>query len=210
MTFLEMQTELEGILLDSSPTIVAGIPSYINDAVQQIAEDIKFPELRQVTAVTTSTSTYYVNMPATWSSRLLYAGNLDGEYKVLDEGLLELIRLFPSLDEAGDIQYIACEGGILYYQPIPATAVSITCIGYHVPDTLVSDSDTPSFIPSYLQREAIVNKAAAIGYSIIEAGTEGEKVNTSLFTSLAGIGLNKIREYVSRRRPVTCTSNWSV
>lgn len=209
MTFKEMQDEVLSLLMDQSPNIIAGVPDYINTAVQQIAEDIKFAELRQVSSVTTSISTYYVNMPTTFSSRLQYAGDANGKYTILDR-LIDLVELYPSLDESGDIEYVVCEGGVLYYQPIPTTAVSVTCIGYHVPDTLVSDSDTPSFIPNYLQREAIVNKAASIGYSIIEAGVESEKdkVNTRVFSGLAEIGINKIRAYVSRRRPVVGTTNW--
>ena len=210
MNFSELQRELKGIIQDASPEILVSIPDYINEAVQQIAEDIKFPELKQVTSVTTSTSAAYVNMSTGFSSRLTYAGNSLGEYTVLDGGVEELIRLYPTLAESGDIQYLTLEGSVLYYQPIPTAATTITCIGYHVPDTLVDDSDTPSFIPSYLHRNSIVNKAAEIAYIAIEAGNaEVEKVNSSVFRKLATDGINQIRAYISRRRPVLSTSNWS-
>jgi hypothetical protein len=208
MTFLEMQTELLAILQDAG-TVAVGVPDRINEAVQGIAEDVKFPELRQVSSVVTSISTYYVNMPTGFSSRLKYCGDSDGEYKILDT-LEDLIRLYPALDETGDIAYVACEGGILYYQPIPTVAKTLTCVGYHVPALLVDDGDTPSFIPSYLHREAIVNAAAVGAYSIIEDGMEGDKINTKVFAALAENGLNKVRAYVSRRRPVVSTSNWRV
>jgi len=210
MNYSELQREVKSVVHDASPNILLSIPDYINESVQQIAEDIKFPELKQITSVSTSTSTYYVNMSTGFSSRLSYAGNSDGEYKVLDGGIEELIRLYPSLDEVGDVEYVTLEGSILYYHPVPAVSVNIICIGYHVPPTLVNDTDTPSFIPEYLHRETIVNNAAALAYSIIEDGIEGEKVNTKVFMGLAAQGLNKIRAYVSRRRSVLSTSNWSV
>jgi hypothetical protein len=209
MNYSELQRELKAIIMDQSPKILLMVPDLINEAVQNIAEEVKFPELKQVSSVTTSISTYYVNMPATFSSRLKYAGNSDGEYTVLDGGVEELIRLFPTLAETGDIQYVTLEGNILYYQPIPTVAETITCIGYHVPATLVNDTDTPSFIPEWLHRESIVNTAAILAYNSIEDGVEGDKVNTKVFMGLAEVGLNKVRAYISRRRPVVSTSNWS-
>jgi hypothetical protein len=210
MNYSELQREVKGIIMDQSPSILIGIPDYINEAIQLIAEEVKFPELKQVTSVTTSTSTYYISMPVSWSSRLNYAGNSDGEYVVLDGGLEELIRLYPTLAETGDVKHLTLEGRVLYYQPVPATATVITCIGYHTPDILVNDTDTPDFIPEFLHRETVVNKVAEIAYSIIEDGVEGEKVNTAVFSSLARVGLDRVRAYVSRRRPVVGKSNWSV
>lgn len=210
MNYTELQYEVKGIVMDQSPYILLGIPDYINEAIQLIAEEVKFPELKQVTSVTAGIVNYYTNMPVTWSSRLNYAGNSDGEYTVLDGGLEELIRLYPTLAETGDIKHLTLEGRVLYYQPIPTTATVITCIGYHSPALLVSGTDTPDFIPSFLHREAIVNKAAMIAYNAIEDGMEGDKVNTKIFASLAEVGLNRVRAYISRRRPVVGTSNWSM
>lgn len=210
MNFSELQREVKSIIQDASPEILVSIPDYINEAIQQIAEEVRFPELKQVTSATTSISTYYVNMASTFTGRLCYAGDSDGEFKVLDGGIEELIRLYPSLAEIGDLQHLTLEGGILYYQPIPAVAKVVTCIGYKLPDTLVNDTDTPSFIPSYLHREAIVNAAVAVAYTVIEGSSVDEnKINTKLFTGLANMGVDRIRAYVSRRRPVLSTSNWS-
>lgn len=209
MDFAQLQQELKDIVMDQSPKILLMIPSLINEAVQNIAEEVKFPELKQVTSVTTSTSLAYVNMPTGFSSRLKYAGNSDGEYKVLDGGVEELIRLYPTLAETGDIKHLTLEGSVLYYQPIPTVATTITCIGYHRPATLVGDADTPSFIPDWLHRESIVNTAAVLAYNSIEDGVDGDKINTKVFESLAKVGLDKVRAYISRRRPVVSTSNWS-
>jgi hypothetical protein len=209
MNFSELQRELKILLMDQSPDIMISVPYYINESVQQIAGEVKFSELKQVSTVTTSTSTYYVNMPVNFSSRLYYAGSSSGEYEILDGGIEELIRSYPSLSESGDLRHVTLEGNILYYHPIPTVATVITCIGYHNPATLVNDTDTPSFIPEYLHRDSIVNMAASIAYSAIEDGVEKDKVNTKVFMMLAKNGLDKIRAYVSRRRSVLSTSNWS-
>lgn len=210
MNFAELKRELAGIVLDQSPAIIVSFPDYINEAVQQIAEEIRFPELKQVISVATSTSVYYTNLPSTFSGKLTYAGNSDGEYTVLEGGVEELLRLYPTLTEVGDVQYIVCEGGLLMYQPIPATSVNIICVGYRVPDLLEADTDTPSFIPDFLHRESIVNKAASLAYLSIEDGAEGERVNFGIFNALAEVGINKIRAYVSRRRAINQTKSWSV
>lgn len=208
MNFSELQREVKSIVGDQSPTILLTIPDAINEAVAQTAEDVRFPELRQVSTVTTSISNYYVNMPVGFTGRLKYAGNSEGAYTILDE-LADLIAIYPTLAESGAVEYVVCEAGILYYQPIPAVAVSITCIGYSTPAVLVNDTDTPSFIPEFLHREVLVNKAAAVCYNIIEDGVEGEKVNTRMFSMLAEVGVNRVREYISRRRSVTSKSVWS-
>jgi len=114
------------------------------------------------------------------------------------------------LDEVGDIEYIVCEGNILYYNPIPSVATTIICIGYHLPNELINDTDTPTFIPSYLHREVIVNKVLVSAYNMIEDGMDGEKVNTKIFMQLAEMGLYKMQAYVSKRRAVTGKSCWGM
>lgn len=210
MTLGEMQREFNAIVQDASAEILVSTVDYINEAVQQIAEEVNFPELKQVVAVITNPDAYYVNMPVAFSGRLKYAGNSSGKHKILDGGIDEMLEWYPSLDEQGNIIHVALDGKLLYYHPVPAEATVITCVGYAVPPLLVHELDTPSFIPDYLHREAIVNKAASIAYNTIEDGLVGEKVNTLVFAGLAEVGLNKLRAYVSRRRCVVGKSIWSV
>lgn len=207
MDYSELQREVKAIIKDASPNIIASVPDYINEAIGQIADEVGFPELRQVCTVTTSTSTYYTNMPASFSGRLKYAGNSSGKFNILDS-LEDLLDLFPNLDESGDVEYVVCVGNILYYQPIPVVAANITCTGYFNPELLVNPTDTPSNFPSYLQRESIVNKAISIAYAAIEDGVEGDQVNTKLFVGLANLGIIKLKEYVSKRRSVVSKSVW--
>jgi hypothetical protein len=210
MNFSELQREVKSIIKDASPEILVSIPDYINEAIQQIAEEVRFAELKQVTSFTTSITTYWVSIASSFTGRLCYAGDSDGEYTVLDGGIEELIRLYPSLAETGDLQHLTLEGGIVYYQPIPAVAKVVTCIGYKLPDTLTNDTDTPSFIPEYYHRESIVYKAVEIAYDVIEDALEDKlKPNTKHYRGLAEKGINRLHAWASRRRSTVSTSYWS-
>lgn len=211
MDFGELQRELKTLVQDSSPEILVSIPDYVNEAVQELAYEIDFPTLRSIATVTTSTTYYYVSMPSGFSGRLSYCGTSDAECDILSGGLPHLVELYPSLDDTGDVVAVALEGDVLYYQGKPATAVSLTCILYSNPSVLVNDTDTPSFIPSYLHRDAIVYKAAAKAFTAIEDALELKtKPNTSYYESLALNGKYKVMIWLSRRRVNVGRSIWSV
>lgn len=209
MNFSELQREVAAMVMDQAANTLLAIPDTINEAVQQIAESVLLPSLKTLFTVTTSTSACYVSMPSGFSGKLRYVGDSDGEYTILDGGLEELLRKHPDTTESGDIEHLASEGTVLYYLPIPSTAVSLTRIGYNVPATLTNDTDTPSDIPEYTHREAICFLAASILYASIEDGLEQDKVNTKMFAGLAENGINKIRAWSYRRRTGVGTSCWS-
>ena len=207
----ELQREVKALVQDGSAEVLVSVQDYVNEAVQAIAEEVKLPSLKRVFSLTTSTSLYYISTAtaASFSGKLTYVGDSTQEYSILDGGLESLLRLHPDVTEAGDIDYVVLEGSLLYYLPIPATAVTLTCIGYNFPATLVNQTDEPSDIPSFYHREAIVNKAASIAYSVIEAGaSEEDKVNTKIFAGLAEGGINKIRAWAVRRRSNVVISYW--
>jgi len=211
MTYAELQREVKGVVKDTSANILVSIPDFVNEAVQWAAEEANIPSLKALFTVTTSTSTYYVSMPSNFSGRLSYVGDTSGQYTIVDGGLEDLIAKKLDVTLVGDIEYIAHEGNTLYYLPIPATAVTLTCIGYNVPATLTEDNDTPSDIPELLHRRLLVNKAAELAYSVIEAGeTDENKINTKLFMGLAQGGLDSLRAWVVRRRSNVGTSCWRV
>jgi hypothetical protein len=211
MIFTELQREVKGIILDSSPAVIASIPDFINEAVQDIAEEVSLPSLKAVFPLVTLTTTWYINTPAGFNGVLRYVGDGKREYRIIDGGLEALIRKHPDVTEVGDIMDICLEGNVFYYLPIPSVAVTLVCIGYNFPATLVNDTDSPDDIPSLYHRESIVNKAAAKAYAVIETGAdEGSKTNFTLFSGLAQAGVNKISAWASRRRTNIVTSCWSV
>lgn len=209
MNYEELQREVKSIIMDQSPSILLSVPDYINEAIQQIADEIDLPTLKTIFSLITSDTTYYTNIPATFSGRLRYVGDGDVEYKPLDGGIEELLRLHPDITETGDIEDIALEGNILYHLPIPTTVKTFYCVGFNKPSTLVNNTDTPTDIPDFLHREVICNKAVALAYNVIEDGIENEKVNTAVFEALSKRGEDKLRTWVTRRRSPVGRSCWS-
>jgi hypothetical protein len=211
MNYSELQRELKTLVQDASPEILLMIPDAINEAVQELAYEISFPSLKSVSTVTTSTTYYYVSMPSGFNGKLLYCGTSDGECTVLHGGLAELMQLYPSLDDTGEVVHVALEGSILYYQGMPSTAETLYCLLYSNPDVLTNDTDTPSCIPEYYHREAIVYRAAVKCFNAIEDALElKSKPNTEYYTNLALAGKNKLHAWVSKRRINIGTSVWSI
>jgi len=208
MNFSELQREVKGMIMDQSANILLAVPDAINEAVQQIAEEVSLPSLKVLFSCVTSISTYYINMPTGFSGRLRYIGDTDGEMALVDGGLEELVNRHPDVTVTGDIEHLALEGNILYYLPIPTAAKTLVCIGYNNPATLVNDTDTPTDIPEYVHREAICFKAASILYASIEDGMEEDKINTKMFSGLAQIGINKIHAWAAKRRSSVGSSCW--
>lgn len=211
MNFSELQRELKVIVQDASSEILVNIPDYINEAVQGLAYELEFPSLKSIETVITSTTYYYVSMPSGFSGRLLYCGGSTGKRNILRGGLEELMELYPGLDDTGDVVDVALEGNVLYYQGMPSTAVSLLCLLYSNPALLVNDTDTPSFIPEYCHREAIVYRAAAVAFNVIEDALElKEKPNTLFYTNLAQVGFNRIAGWLAKRKSNVGTSIWQV
>lgn len=213
MTYKELQDAVADKVKDTSASIVAMIPDVINEAVQQITDEVPMPSLKLVGTVSTVVSQEWVNITSTitsFSGRILYAGTTDGELTVMDGGLEELYAKYYDLDEDGDLEAVALEGNILWYYKTPATATSITLVYYAYPTTMIADGDTPSDLPSLLHRDLIVNKAASIIFDQIEEGVEGEKVATASCLSQYNAAVLRLRGWLNRRRPNVGRSYWSV
>jgi len=209
MNYSELLREVKSVVADASPTILVSIPDMINEAIQLIAEEAYLPSLKTMFTVTTNTSAAYTTVPTAFSGKLTYVGTSDGEIKRYNS-VEELIREFPAMDEVGDVEGIALEGTVLWYQKIPSTATTLTCIGYNSPTALSNSTDTPDCIPEYLHRGLIVNKTAMLCYNIIEDGMEAEKVNTVLFENLYQKSVAKLGEWVSKRRVNTVINAWTI
>jgi len=61
-----------------------------------------------------------------------------------------------------------------------------------------------------LHRGLLVNKASAIGFSIIEDGLEGERPNTSFYEREADKALMLLKGWVEKRRGHLRRGVWSV
>jgi hypothetical protein len=210
MNFGELQREVKTIVQDASAEILVSIPDFINEAYLQICEEVKPPSLKVIFSVSLSTSVAWINMPTVFSGKLTYVGNSDGKIDVLDN-LEDLVELYPSMTETGDVECVFLQGNVLWYQKIPTVATSLICIGYNSPVVLLNETDEPSEIPTQLQRGLLVNKAAGLAYNIIEdVSIDKDKVNTRLFASLYEIERMKMLNWVSSRRSNITTSCMSV
>ena len=206
MNFGELQREVKTIVQDASPEILVSIPDFINEAYLQICEEVKPPSLKVLFSVPLSTSVAWTNMPNVFSGKLTYVGNSGGEIEILDN-LEDLVKLYPTMTETGDVECVFLQGNVLWYQKIPTVATSVICIGYNSPVVLLSENDEPSEIPTQLQRGLLVNKAAANAYNIIEdVSIDKDKVNAKLFAGLYEIEKMKMLNWVSSRRSNITTS----
>lgn len=209
MNFGEIVTEVRIVLKDQRADVVASIPDYINEAYQWIAAESELPALKTVFVVSTVLDQAYVNMPTSFDGRLKYCGTTDGELNILNGGIAEMLEKYSDLTAEGDIIDVAVEGSVLWYACIPAEVTSLTCLGYAIPATLTQNADTPSALPDYLHRDLLVNKAAAIGYSIIEDGLETEKPNTNYYEGMTAVGKLKLDLWIEKRRGHLKRSIWS-
>ncbi len=209
MNLGEIVAEVRTNLKDQRSDVLVSIQDYVNEAYQWVAAESCLPSLKSVTTLNTALSLAYTSFAATFDGRLLYCGTTSGELNVLDGGLTELIERHPDLTEEGDVEDVAVEGATLWYACIPATVTSLICLVYNKPAELTLDTDTPSALPVYLHREILVNKACAIGYSIIEDGLEGERPNTSFYEAKALIGKAKLDAWIEKRRGHLRRSVWS-
>jgi hypothetical protein len=205
MNLSELVDEVELVLHDTSFT--DSIPDWINSAIAQAIDDANVPGFKSIITVDTVLLTAYASLPATCSGRILYAG--DGQDEIPVVALDELMECYPDFTEAGDVETIAIEGSLLYYQKIPSEVQTLTLLHRRKPAVLALDTDIPEGIPEHLHRAVIVPKAAINGFDMIEDGIEGEKVNTVAQTILYNKGLFSLREWVAKRIKHRTRSIWS-
>ena len=207
MNFKELQVAVWERWQDKSKTLEAMLPAIVNEAVQIAAEEADLPSLRVLGTVTTSLTLPYKALPTGFSGKLRFIGNTYGKISIV--ALEELLSEYPLLDKLGDVHIVAVSGSLLYYQGVPTTATVLPILYFQNPPTLTTDIGIPDCIPEFLHREVIVTKAAAIGYDLIEDGTEGSKPNTSACLGEYAIGLNKLREYIGKRKTHMTRSVWT-
>ena len=207
MNLSQLKDEVTIVLSDTS--FASSLSGWINDSIGQIIDDANVPGFKEMLTVNTVISQAYTTLGATCDGRILYAGNSTAE---LSGGLVTLehmLKMYPSMDEAGDVEYIAVEGSTMYYQGIPTVATPLTLLHRRKPVVMVEDADEPEGIPEHLHLSVIVPKAAIFGFDRIEDGVEGEKVNTIAQTIRYNKGLHDLMCWVAKRVPHRSTSIWS-
>ena len=207
MNLSELKDEVTIALGDTS--FESKLTGWINDAVAQAIDDANVPGFKEMLFVDTVVDQSYTTLDATCSGRILYAGTATAELAGGVVTLEHMLKMYPSMSDAGDVEYIVIEGSTMYYQKIPTIATALTLLHRRKPVAMVEDEDEPEGIPSHLHLGVLVPKAANIGFDLIEDGAEGKKVNTIAQVIKYNKGLHDLRCWVAKRVPHRSTSIWS-
>ena len=193
MNLGQLKDEVEIVLQDSS--FNSSLANWINDSIGQIIDDANVPGFKEILPVDTVLGQAYTTLGATCDGRILYVGSATAELAGGVVTLEQILKMYPSMDNAGDVEYVAAEGNTLYYQNIPATVTPLTILHRRKPVVMVGDGDEPEGIPSHLHLNVIVPRAAMFGFDRIEDGVEQ--------------GLHELMCWVAKRVPHRSTSIWS-
>lgn len=207
MNLSELKDEVTIALGDTS--FESKLTGWINAAVEQIIDDANVPGFKEIISVDTVLATTSATLGATCSGRILYAGTATAELAGGVVTLEHMMKMYPSMSDAGDVEYIAIEGSTMYYQKIPSVVTALTLLHRRKPVAMVEDEDEPEGIPSHLHLGVIVPKVCIGGFDLIEDGAEGKKVNTIAQVIKYNRGLHDLRCWVAKRVPHRSTSIWS-
>ena len=219
MNLGQLRREVE-ILIDDESFDSFTVDQYINQALRYATELVKFPSLKRFGTVTVggTGSNAYGDIEdlgiSEFSGILTRVTDEDGSEVTIMPKLESLIDKYPTMEEVGDVESVALEGNILWFQKIPESPQTLAVVFYKTPDLLSANSDKP-IIPEHLQRSLLVHGAAWMIYDQIEDGIEGKKVNTinhhyhSFDESNKESGIVKLREWIAVRRIHHISSIWS-
>lgn len=183
--------------------------------VQAVNEPgVWIPSLKGMGSVTTvegDNSTNLVGDPY-FMGRLLRFG--DPTKVVIYDSLESLLDEYQEdgafKNEEGDVEAVALEGNVLWYQKVPATASTYGVLYYKNPTALVLTTDTPVAIPEAFQLEILVYGVAQFLFDKAEDGIEGPKVNTLNCERVYKRGINRLLSFLGARRTPNKRSVWDV
>jgi hypothetical protein len=207
MTFKEIQDEVEVIVKDES--LFDLIPSVINDIYAEVVNEARPPALKTPMSVATVVGQSWLTLPSGVFGSLLFAGSATGGQLTVVGSLEALMEEEPGLEEEGDLEKVAMEGGVLWYRKRPSVATNFVALMLRAPAKLVLDSSTPDCIPEYLHRRCLIYGAAAALWSILEEGIDGEKVNSMNYSSRYEQGKLMLLTWIGRQRKHIGRSIWS-
>jgi hypothetical protein len=207
MNLGQLKDEVIVVLGDTS--FNSSLDNWINNAVEQAIDDANVPGFKEILSVDTVLDTAYTTLGVTCSGRILYVGTATAELAGGVVTLEHMMKMYPGMNEAGDVEYVAVEGNMLYYQGIPSTVTPLTLLHRRKPVAMVEDDEEPEGIPSHLHLNVIVPRAAMFGFDRIEDGVEGEKVNTISQAIRYKQGLHDLMCWCAKRVPHRSTSIWS-
>jgi hypothetical protein len=199
----------EVIVAISDTSFNDSLDEWINNAIGQIIDDANVPGFKEILSIDTVLGVTSTVLGATCDGRILYVGTATAELAGGVVTLEHMMKMYPGMDQVGDVNHVAVEGNTLYYQRIPSTVSTLTILHRRKPVAMVEDDDEPEGIPSHLHLDVIVPKVAILGFDRIEDGIEGKKVNTIAQSIRYKQGLHALMSWVAKRVPHRSTSIWS-
>lgn len=216
MNRLEIRTELENLIQDSSFDSDT-LNSYINQAILYTGANVDIPELKGIDTVDTVLSQAYTTLSGLtggFSGKLRRVKDSEKNHIPIASDLGLIMDTYPLMAEEGDVEVVALEGNTLWYQKIPAVAMTLTCLYFRDPATLSADTEIPSDFPTHLHRQLFVHGSAWMIYDQIEDDEEDKKVNTrgqfwlSFDETSRHSGIVKLREWIAKTRRHNISSSW--
>ena len=176
------------------------ILDYFNKGLGKIAGIVKIPDLIVADTVDTVLSQPWVALPNEYMWALFHCASVTHDRTITSvynkDSYRELLRLYPLLDDVGDVSYIGVRGTRLYYQPIPATIETLSIQFHGKPSNMTLPTDEPDCLPYHLHEDLLVNFAAKEIYNLIEDGIEDKKLNYNTYNNAFNKTLEELALFV--------------
>jgi hypothetical protein len=213
----EIRNELIAVIEDPSYS-TEDLNAAIYATYKHIFNIVDVPSLKSIGALDTNVGENYVSLSE------LVNGEFKGRIKrVLSDDItifkdLEALHDYYGVDDwddAGAVTGVAQEGTILWYQPIPATAQTISFIYYKNPPEFTDDDATPTYIPDdVMQRKLLVSGTA---YGIMNAVEDADDYKVaakshyyfSFDEDNRDSGISQFRAFVAKQRVHHISNVWN-
>ena len=176
------------------------ILDYFNKGLGMIAGRVKLPDLIVVDTVSTVLAQPWVALPAEYMWALFHCASITHDRIITSvynkDSYRELLRLYPLLDDVGNVAHIGVRGTRLYYQPIPATIETLSIQFHGKPTVLVLPADEPECLSYHLHEDLLVNFVAKEIYDLIEDGIESKKINYNKYNNAFNKALGELALFV--------------
>ncbi len=212
MNRLGIRNKLEGLIqgqgFDSDT-----LDSYINQCILYTGAQVEISALKRIDIVNTVPSQAYVALTGfteDFSGKLKGVKSAKGTKMTVSSSLELLMDLYPTMNEAGDIEAVALEGSTLWYQKIPEVVETLTVLCYRDPNVLTADKDVPKNFPVHLHEQLFVHGTAWLILNQID----GSKASTedqfwlSFSEDNKHSGIVKLREWITKTERHNTLGSW--
>jgi hypothetical protein len=173
----------------------ATITSFLNEGCLYIAEIVRLPALAVGSSTVNTDGTGLVAMPSDYHFWLYRCNGGSNTIVSVRESYEELVTIRGGImTGAGAVADVSVQGSNLYYQPIPASAETLTLFYSKLPTTLVDPGfTTPTFLPTIYHNTPVWYTLWQI-FNEIEKDIDGTKPWTEHYKGLFDNDIASMRE----------------